>query len=374
MESVLPIPEAMVKLNARFLSHFEIVKDEDWNFAEVPHNTILVQSLINHTSIIMKQPFDRYIDAKDFSAGLQVLGRIGLDLLEVRRVVDELYGEIYGRTTFRLYRSQLDEINQGVEKLAALGEEPLSFRYNRKINYLLRTELVLKEGERSKARIICYAKNGSSIEDTSFIDEEMISNHLATKISSQIRHIECPQTVPLEKRGPIPFEDRLWRYNYYSRVVVGVIPKRRPCDADSYAESTMYNLWEGIEQDPIPQDVEMPECSDEIKFIGGMKYIGIHAPKYRNGDWWGMHLNEKTGMFELRKMREGGKIHPLEMPEEHKQIIASTPLPPPPSQRAVGYEVKMDAKTKDRWISKCPDWMQDWALMLIKPKDESWTK
>lgn len=372
MESVLPIPEAMVRLHARFLSHFEIVTDKDWNFAEVPHNTIVVQSLVYYASTIMRQPFDRYIDAKDFSSGLQTLGRIGLDLLDVRRVVDELYGEIYGRTTFRLRRAQLDEINQGVEKLAALGEESLSFRYNGKINYLLRTELVLKEGERPKARIVCYAKHGSSIDDTSFIDEEMISNHLATKISSQIRRIECPQAVPLEKRGPIPLEARLWRYNYYARVVVGVIPKRRPCDADSHAESTMHNLWEGIEQDPIPQGVEMPEYSDEIKFIGGMKYM--HAPKYRDGTWWGMHLNEKTGMFELRKMGEGGKIYPLEMPEKHKQTIASTPLPPPPSRRAVGYEVKMDAKTKDRWISKCPDWMQDWALMLIKPKDGSWTK
>jgi len=151
MESVLPIPEEMKRLHAQFIEKFEIVTSEEWGFEEVPNNTALVQTLIEEASVVMKQPFTNYGNARQFSELLQALARIDISLIDARRLVDELYGEIYNRV-FRLHRAELDSINEGVEKLQILREDPLSFRYNRKINYLIRTELLLKEGEKSKTQ------------------------------------------------------------------------------------------------------------------------------------------------------------------------------------------------------------------------------
>jgi hypothetical protein len=369
MESVLPIPEEMKRLHAQFIEKFEIVTSKEWDFKEVPNNTALVQTLIEKASVIMKQPFTNYGNARYFSELFQVLARIDISLIDARRLVDELYGEIYNRM-FRLHREELDSINEGVEKLQTLREDPLSFRYKRKINYLIRTELLLKEGEKSKTRVICYAKNGATVEDTSFIDEEWVCNSLLTKINATIRHIERPAIMPVEKRGAIPMADRLWRYNYYIRVFLEIIPKRRPCDADGSPTSTAYTLLDGIpSQTPT---YSLPKYNAQLDLI--RKVHIIHPPIFFDGKWRGQALNPATGMFELQEIDSDYTMYPFEKAEDVIKCIQNNPLPPPPSQRAVGYEVKMDLKTKDRWISRCPEWMQDWAVMLIKPKDGSWTK
>jgi hypothetical protein len=371
MESVLPIPEAMERLHARFIEKFEVVTSEDWNFEEVPNNTALVQILIEKASVIMKQTFTNYVNARQFSEMLQTLARVDISLIDARRVVDELYGEIYDRA-FRLHRAELDSINEGVEKLQILREDPLSFRYKHKINYLIRTELLLKEGEKSKTRVICYAKNGTTIEDTSFTDDEWVCNSLLTKINATIRHIECPMIMPVEKRGTIPMADRLWRYNYYIRVFLEIIPKRRPCDADGSPSSTAYTLLDGIpSQTPT---YSLPKYDVQLDLIREVPIAGIHHPIFFDGKWQGQVLNPTTGMFEFQEVDSDYRIYPFEKAEDVIECIQNTPLPPPPSQRAVGYEVKMDLKAKDRWISRCPDWMKPWAVMLVKPKDGSWTK
>lgn len=341
---------------------------------QTPRNMFIVQRFLAKAETTLGEPFQAYVNPKSLSYSINI-NLCEPVTIDIENICSELYSSVYGNL-FPYANRIVNEINLNLEKLAEAQQPIPSFRHQGKINYLQRAELVLDkdaEGDmRSGVKIICYAKKSMMLEDTTFTENCIngwVSSRISTKLHTLVSRVEHKNEVSVEKRGPIPLEDRLWRYNYYARVILGVIPKRRPSDADQSPTSTAGNLWFGDEEKEKP---EFPYEATFKREDEGVRFT-YTTPKYRDGKWIGRTLNRETGLFEECEIT-GSYETSWDISQEDAELIKNTPLPPPPSQRACGYEVKMDAKTKDRWISKCPDWMQPWALMMIKPKDESWTK
>ena len=142
-------------------------------------------------------------------------------------------------------------------------------------------------------------------------------------------------------------EEKVWRYNYFLRVQVGQIPKR-PYD-NEYISSMQGNLW------PVYQK--------------GSNIIAIKT------------FNYSTGLIELHWKKidpvqmswsEIYGLQQVEINDEIKSIILSTPLPKPPSERALPPAKFMNVKQKDNFLIKCPPFMIGYRLKLIKD-DGSWT-
>lgn len=374
MDSVLHIPDEMKKAYAEFVKNYIInFEKEGKEYSRLPSNIKAMKKLIKAAESIMGEPFIQYCDPILVSTNITLYARALERMLFVEEVLNELYGEVYDRV-FRYNVDQMNSINSMIKEFGELQEDVPGFRYKGSINYVQKIELYLGEKKTNgsvKAKVICYAKKSFMLEDTSFIDHDCIVNHIHTILAQKLNRIKHPNPRPIEKRGPIPLEARLWRYNYYMRLVAGIIPKRRPCDADSDASGTAIELWYNFGEE-WPEECQGEWKPFKTKDVSAWKRQSL---MYSQGKWY--QLAFRNGLYEMEEIKDvfdpcdGHMGHPT---EEQIKIMNDTPLPPPPSVRACGYEVKMDAKTKERWISKCPDWMKDWAVMMIKPKDGSWTK
>ena len=174
-----------------------------------------------------------------------------------------------------------------------------------------------------------------------------------------------------EKTRRLSEEERLWRYNYFLRVYYDNIPKRRSSIPDQNAYHTAQSLWNAGERIDKTMAQVLDEWMKDIRTRPDWNCSSYNRPKIIDGKFYALHFNRTTGFFESHEV---ASIHDVDEHVELEEILDvydRTILHPAPTEKAYPSATIMEQAQMQRWLEKCPYWMESWKHKLVKL--ETWT-
>lgn len=191
--------------------------------------------------------------------------------------------------------------------------------------------------------------------DINSIQREL--QHFVEQLESQ--EITYETRIFKDKTGKLSEADREWRMNYYTRVFYDVIP-RRPGDDDANPNITRWKLWKSAQSPTKEQALELKTLLESNQI-----YPTQSLTRMVDGKYYTLHFDQACGLYTFVETD-----HLAVIPEEDEDSVAKavflTPLPYPPSVRALPSAKKMNEKTGQMWLNRCPRYMQSWKTLLIK--------
>lgn len=153
-------------------------------------------------------------------------------------------------------------------------------------------------------------------------------------------------------------EERIWRVNYYYRAAYSVIPRRRGV-TDGSAEWMLIQAYEFF--DPIRKKYYYSCIENFLNLETGLVESKMlreyNAPRSEKEEWL-IWLPE-----EVKPVHIYNPCYP-----HVKELLQQTELNQPPSERALPRPVPMDQINIDRWLKRCPSYMDSYKDQLVKLK------
>lgn len=171
-------------------------------------------------------------------------------------------------------------------------------------------------------------------------------------------------------------EEKIWRVNYYYRAAYSVIPRRKGM-TDGSAEHMMifaYDFFDFIRERDGYWNVLEDYLDLETGIIGTQVYRLYRLPSLTIEEYERKRAEQPLSEKEewLCWLPEGyNPVHIYNPCYPHvKELLQQTVLTQPPSERALPRPVPMNQIDIDRWLKRCPEYMDTYKHQLVKVKEE----